>query len=140
MDGGTGVLPSRTVILAIAARTIAKRELQALRRLTAQRSLARWYHGATAYERLAPGVRLSGAQEVVLHRLRFGYRCFWDVKGQPENCKHCGAARANTLSHYVAVCPARVGPRTSAGGLIRRLTRTLTSYQLGRLLQVPPPR
>ncbi|XP_076069854.1 uncharacterized protein LOC143041726 [Oratosquilla oratoria] len=144
MEGGIGVLPSRTEILAIATRTMAKRELQSHRNLTAQRPSARWYQVATAYERLTPGVRLSRIEEVTLHRLRLGYRCFSEVTGQPEACIHCGEAGANGLDHYVALCPAtrflRAGPRTSAGGLIRRLTMSLNSYQLGRLLQVPPPR
>ncbi|XP_076038155.1 uncharacterized protein LOC143023507 isoform X2 [Oratosquilla oratoria] len=143
MEGGIGVLPSRTEILAIATRTMAKRELQSHRNLTAQRPSARWYQVATAYERLTPGVRLSRIEEVTLHRLRLGYRCFSEVTGQPEACIHCGEAGANGLDHYVALCPAtrflRAGPRTSAGGLIRRLTMSLNSYQLGRLLQVPPP-
>ncbi|XP_076052657.1 uncharacterized protein LOC143032075 [Oratosquilla oratoria] len=144
MEGGIGVLPSRTEILAIATRAMAKRELQSHRNLTAQRPSARWYQVATAYERLTPGVRLSRIEEVTLHRLRLGYRCFSEVTGQPEACIHCGEAGANGLDHYVALCPAtrflRAGPRTSAGGLIRRLTVSLNSYRLGRLLQVPPPR
>ncbi|XP_076030415.1 uncharacterized protein LOC143018714 [Oratosquilla oratoria] len=84
MEGGIGVLPSRTEILAIATRTMAKRELQSHRNLTAQRPSARWYQVATAYERLTPGVRLSRIEEVTLHRLRLGYRCFSEVTGQPE--------------------------------------------------------
>ncbi|XP_076044868.1 uncharacterized protein LOC143027466 [Oratosquilla oratoria] len=59
MGGGIGVLPSRTEISAITARTMPKRELQAHRSLTAQWTSVCWYHGATTYERLTPGVRLS---------------------------------------------------------------------------------
>ncbi|XP_076049901.1 uncharacterized protein LOC143030619 [Oratosquilla oratoria] len=144
MEGGIGVLPSRTEILAIATRTMAKRELQTHRNLATQRPSARWYQVATACERLTPGVRLSRIEEVTLHRLRLGYRCFSEVTGRPEACIHCGEEGANGLNHYVILCPAtsflRAGPRTSAGGLIRRLSRTPTSYQLGRLLQVPAPR
>ncbi|XP_076036414.1 uncharacterized protein LOC143022199 [Oratosquilla oratoria] len=106
MEGGIGVLPCRTDILAIATRSMAKRELQTHRNLAAQRPSARWYQVATACERLTPGVRLSRVEEVTLHRFRLGYRCFSEVKGQPEACIHCGEAGANGLNHYVALCPA----------------------------------
>ncbi|XP_076053528.1 uncharacterized protein LOC143032544 [Oratosquilla oratoria] len=84
-------------------------------------------------------MRLSRPQEVILHRLRLGYRCFWEIAGRQEDCQHCGAVGANTLVHYLTTCPAsaflRAGPATSPEGLVRRLLGAINPYRLRRLTE-----
>ncbi|XP_076052830.1 uncharacterized protein LOC143032244 [Oratosquilla oratoria] len=125
MDGGIGVLPSRAEILTIATRTLTRREVEKHKLMAPMRPSALWYKRTSNYEKFATGMRLSRAQEVILHRLRLGYRCFWEIAGRQEDCQHCGAVGANTLVHYLTTCPAsaflRAGPATSPEGLQRRL-------------------
>ncbi|XP_076032972.1 uncharacterized protein LOC143020437 [Oratosquilla oratoria] len=125
MDGGIGVLPSPAEILTIATRTLTRREVENHKLMAPMRPSALWYKRTSNYEKLATGMRLSRPQEVILHRLRLGYRCFWEIAGRQEDCQHCGAVGANTLVHYLTTCPAsaflRAGPATSPEGLQRRL-------------------
>ncbi|XP_076044928.1 uncharacterized protein LOC143027528 [Oratosquilla oratoria] len=144
MDGGTDVLPSRAEILTIATRTLTRREVEKHKLMAPMRPSALWYKRTSNYEKLATGMRLSRPQEVILHRLRLGYRCFWEIAGRQEDCQHCGAVGANTLVHYLTTCTAsafhRAGPATSPEGLVRRLLGAINPYRLRRLTEVSPPR
>ncbi|XP_076033113.1 uncharacterized protein LOC143020564 [Oratosquilla oratoria] len=139
MDGGIGVLPSRAEILTIATRTLTRREVEKHKLMAPMRPSALWYKRTSNYEKLATGMRLSRPQEVILHRLRLGYRCFWEIAGRQEDCQHCGAVGANTLVHYLTTCPAsaflRAGPATSPEGLVRRLLGAINPYRLRRLTE-----
>ncbi|XP_076029819.1 uncharacterized protein LOC143018344 [Oratosquilla oratoria] len=107
---------------------------------------ARWYRAVTDYEPLVLPRSTPRKVETLLFRLRLEDRCFWEIKtnSTPEErrCSHCRHPEA-TLNHYLKHCPAtaflRRGPPTTSEGLVRRLCRHLSDYELRRLVECQPP-
>ncbi|XP_076063282.1 uncharacterized protein LOC143038149 [Oratosquilla oratoria] len=107
---------------------------------------ARWYRAVTDYEPLVLPRSTSREVETLLFRLRLEDRCFWQIKSNPtpeeRRCRHCSHPEA-TLKHYLKHCPAtaflRRGPPTTSEGLVRRLCRHLSDYELRRLVECQPP-
>ncbi|XP_050725085.1 uncharacterized protein LOC127002873 [Eriocheir sinensis] len=51
--------------------------------------------------------RLSASYDLVVMRLRLGYRYYWEVSGaDPVPCRLCAGPGGHTLKHYVLQCPA----------------------------------
>ena len=51
--------------------------------------------------------KLSAACDLVVMRLRLGYRYYWEVSGAPPvPCTLCARPGGHTLQHYVLHCPA----------------------------------
>ena len=147
-EDAVGVFPSRVELLAIAKRTLKKRSLAHHKTLAVRTASARWYQKTTLYDKLSPPITLSRKEEVILYRLRLGYRCFWQLgttdDEEEARCSHCAESRGHNLQHYVAECPVtrflRPGPATTPEGVVCRLMRHLNSYSIKRLVDTPPPR
>lgn len=51
---------------------------------------ATWYQIVTDHETITIPKSLPTREAVIIHRLRFGYRCNWDfVVRVPKGCDHC---------------------------------------------------
>ena len=121
--------------------------LQLHREATRSSPSARWYSEATGYEPLALSELKNRGTEVILHRMRLGYHCTWQIienlDREARCCMHCGEPNA-TLIHYLENCVhtqfLRQEPPTTAAVLVKRLCDSLTPWQQERLLAIPPPR
>ena len=121
--------------------------LQLHREETRHSPSASWYSDATGYEPLALSEINNRGTEVILHRMRLGYHCAWQIIQTIEHeercCMHCGEPNA-TLIHYLENCVhtqfLRQTPQNTAVVLVKRLCEMLTPRLQERLLAIPPPR
>ena len=121
--------------------------LQLHREETRYSPSASWYSDATGYEPLALSEINNRGTEVILHRMRLGYHCAWQIiqtiEREERCCMHCGELNA-TLVHYLENCVhtqfLRQGPQNTAVMLVKRLCEMLTPRLQERLLAIPPPR
>ncbi|KAG0728267.1 hypothetical protein GWK47_032851 [Chionoecetes opilio] len=108
---------------------------------------AAWQKQATNNnEPLRPAQQLSRAEEVVLHRLRFGYGTLEELRDEFEErpCEHFPHMAPRPLTHYLLTCPAterlrqRVGPLEDAAALVlRQVQKNL--HLLLEVARAPPP-
>lgn len=69
-------------------------------------SSARWYQKVTNYERIIIPRSMGRKEAVILHRLRLGYRCNWEINERIlRNCQYCDATVSEPLLHYILACP-----------------------------------
>ena len=112
----------------------------------AQRSpSARWYRDATGYKALISPFKLSRRAEVILHRMRLGYHCRWEIieADDAHHCNLCGSPYGN-LIHYLRECThtafLRVRQYESEPLRVNWLASALTPELVERLVANPPPR
>jgi len=49
---------------------------------------------------------MTRSNATILHRLRLGYRCHWEIAERfPKECQRCHAIVEEPLLHYVLCCP-----------------------------------
>ena len=117
-----------------------------------------WYARATAYQPLLRSLQRTRAEEVVLQRLRLGYRTREELQADFRSlqCLHCGHHARQPLTHYLLACPAtarlrRQGDRESAADDLQdseeaRAARLVLRVQedpealLEVVVATPPPR
>ena len=138
--------PSRELLRSRAAAAGRDAVKRLHREATGTSASARWYMDATGYQPLALTGTIPRGTEVILHRMRLGHPCAWqiiDTIGFEERCcSHCSAPEASLL-HFLLECEhtrfLRQGPLTTATGLVMRLTTSLVPWQLERLRVIRPP-
>ncbi|KAG0719710.1 hypothetical protein GWK47_049939 [Chionoecetes opilio] len=122
------VLPSIHGAKVLARRAAVCAAGQQYRQLVQTSRQAAWHKQATNHnEQLRPAQQLS-RPEVVLHRLRLGYRTLEELRDGFEErpCEHCPYMAPRPLTHYLLSCPAtarlrqRVGPLEDAAVLVLR--------------------
>ncbi|XP_063590519.1 uncharacterized protein LOC134767451 [Penaeus indicus] len=67
---------------------------------------ATWYSIATDYIPITIPKSMSRRDAVIIHRLRLGYRCNWEIQFRvPKACSHCHDIVEEPLIHYILECP-----------------------------------
>jgi len=66
-----------------------------------------WYKTSTEYESITIPRSMSGEDAVIIHRLRLGYRCSWEIdERNPKQCNHFQSITDKPLIHYLLECDA----------------------------------
>ena len=113
---------------------------------------AMWYSQATNMENLAVPPTMPRKLSVILHRLRLGYACWEELRGDEKTCDHCEAETWTPLLHYLLECeateqlraqatthtPPHPDPRMQAAAIARTLAEDASYHDL--LCRKPPPK
>jgi len=68
---------------------------------------ATWYKTVTEYETITIPRSMSRKDAVIIHRLRLGYPCSWEIDERvPKECNHCQTVVSHPLTHYLLDCQA----------------------------------
>ena len=67
---------------------------------------ARWYSAATDMQRPHIPPSMPRRMASVVHRLRLGFPCWEDIRGEARPCDSCDAVPDDPLAHYLLHCPA----------------------------------
>ena len=100
----------------LARRAASQREERRHRALEETLRQAAWYAKATEHRPLHHSLQRTRAEEVVLQRLRLGYRTREELQADFRSlrCKYCGHHARQPLTHYLLVCPATARLRRQA--------------------------
>ena len=116
-----------------------------------QSSSAIWYTHATNLEGLAVPPTVPRRRSAILHRLRLGYPCWEELRGDSRVCDYCEEETWVPLLHYLLECeatqqlraqathaPPHPDPRMQAAALARTLVEDASYHEF--LYRKPPPR
>ena len=80
--------------------------LQHYARVTHGSPSASWYRAVTRYDRLDISRLVPRETAVILHRIRLGYKCSWEIiEGTVRDCPHCDEEEVeHPLLHYLLHC------------------------------------
>ncbi|ROT69722.1 pol [Penaeus vannamei] len=68
---------------------------------------ATWYKTVTEYETITIPRSMSRKDAVIIHRLRLGYPCSWEIDERvPKECNYCQTVVSHPLTHYLLDCQA----------------------------------
>nr|XP_027208601.1 uncharacterized protein LOC113802257 [Penaeus vannamei] len=68
---------------------------------------ATWYKTVTEYETITIPRSMSRKDAVIIHRLRLGYPCSWEIDERvPKECNYCQTVVSYPLTHYLLDCQA----------------------------------
>ena len=118
-------------------------------------SSANWYSKTTQLKDHLVNKHTPRDLAVILHRLRLGYKCSWEVINPGErDCKHCSSPTNLPLLHYLLECPSTsslkphpsISTQANAPNALEEATKVVAnicndvSIHQDTLLSFPPPR
>ena len=120
--------------------------------LLQQSPSARWYSQATNLEELVVPPTMPRRLSAILHRLRLGFPCWEELRGEERPCEHCGEETLTPLLHYLLECeatqqlrsrttthaPPHPDPRMQAAAIARTLVEDADRHDF--LCTKPPPK
>ena len=65
-----------------------------------------WYSVATELQRPCIPASMPRRTSSLVHRLRLGYPCWEEIRGEARVCEYCDAVPDEPLAHYLLHCPA----------------------------------
>ncbi|XP_076032993.1 uncharacterized protein LOC143020456 [Oratosquilla oratoria] len=117
--------------------------------LIATSASAKWYYLTTRYEPISFPTGAHRRVESIIHRLRLGYPCGWQVLGdnvrRDRQCRLCGEQPPQPLQHYLIECastaPIRIDlrPPLTPERVVRHITNSPNPTRIRFLLNHPPP-
>ncbi|XP_068246704.1 uncharacterized protein [Palaemon carinicauda] len=110
---------------------------------------ARWYTQVTGMDPHGISRDTDRRLAVIIHRLRLGYKCSWQIVGDEERpCQHCETQPAeDPLDHYPLHCPNTTllrqdlpaNPPVTAEAVTKHILENIPTYR-AYLTSYPPPR
>ena len=117
---------------------------------------ATWYRQATNMIPHCIDKSTTRSAAVIIHRLRLGYRCTWEIVERNERaCRHCDEETNEPLLHYLLVCehtaalrravgqvvydPALPDAREKAASMAYGILQNIEAH-IGTLMRYVPPR
>jgi len=85
-----------------------------------------WYKTSTEYESITIPMSMLRKDAVIIHRLRLGYHCSWEIdEHNPKQCNHCQSITDKPLIYYLLECDALTAIRPPDFANIQNITPDL---------------